>query len=198
MQRNEDIYDSYINANFINTSASRNDQLFIAAQGPLLKTTENFWRMCQQEHVNLIVMLTATKEHGKQKCDHYWPMEVEDVVEFDDTYVRLVSVESIMPNLIKRKLLLGEEQREITHVQYLTWPDHGAPEEQDFAIIAVILQMMEEFHKRDGPSNKIVLHCSAGIGRTGSLIAIYNLQLTAKTLQSYLNKCKFLQISTFV
>lgn len=69
LQRNEDIYDSYINANYINTSVQKNDRLFIAAQGPLDKTRENFWRMIDMENVNLIIMLTGVKEHGKQKCD---------------------------------------------------------------------------------------------------------------------------------
>ena len=68
LQRNEDIYDSYINANYINSSTLRNDQLFIATQGPLESTVENFWRMVDQEKVSLIVMLTHTKEHTKVKC----------------------------------------------------------------------------------------------------------------------------------
>lgn len=68
MQRNEDIHDSYINANYVNSSLAPNDQLFIATQGPLETTSENFWRMVHQENLTLIVMLTATKEHGRQKC----------------------------------------------------------------------------------------------------------------------------------
>ena len=68
MQRNEDIHDSYINANYVNSSIAHNDQLFIATQGPLEKTAENFWRMVDQENLSLIVMLTATKEHGRTKC----------------------------------------------------------------------------------------------------------------------------------
>ena len=68
LQRNEDIHDSYINANYVNSSIAQNDQLFIATQGPLEKTSENFWRMIDQENCSLIVMLTATKEHGRTKC----------------------------------------------------------------------------------------------------------------------------------
>jgi protein tyrosine phosphatase len=63
------VNDSYINANYINTSTSQNDQFFIATQGPLQQTIENFWRMIWQERVHLIVMLTCVKESGKVKCD---------------------------------------------------------------------------------------------------------------------------------
>lgn len=77
----------------------------------------------------------------------------------------------------------------VTHLQYLSWPDHGAPEETDFVIISRILDFIQEFHEM-GSDQKIVLHCSAGIGRTGSLIAIYNLQSTAMALADYYAKSK--------
>ena len=107
-----------------------------------------------------------------------------------------------MPNLIKRKMQLrvmdskgkATKTRIVTQLQYLTWPDHGAPEEQDYKIVENILGIVREHHKEsvdeegnrpagniDG-ANKIVLHCSAGIGRTGTLIAIYNLQQTVLNL----------------
>ena len=156
MQRNEDIHDSYINANYVNSSLAQNDQLFIATQGPLENTAENFWRMVDQENLSLIVMLTATKEHGRTKCHQYWPNEVKqtadgnDCVVFDiDKVVSLISVEQLMPNLIKRKFEISNPQgisRVVTQLQYLTWPDHGAPEEQDFKIIESILDYMKEFH----------------------------------------------------
>jgi len=84
-----------------------------------------------------------------------------------------------MPNLIKRKIKVlslngSEEERVIIHIQYMTWPDHGAPDESDNKIIAKILDFMRDSHQRV-PSNKIVVHCSAGIGRSGTIIAIYNI-----------------------
>lgn len=136
--------------------------------------------MVVQESVRLIVMLTATKEHGKAKCEQYWPCEVDESLEFDSREVVLVSVEEVLPNLIMRKMLIGDQA--VTQIQYLTWPDHGAPEESDYEIVAHILKTISEFHNAQ---NKIIVHCSAGIGRTGSLIAIYNLQHTVKTLQAY-------------
>lgn len=78
LQRNEDIYDSYINGNYINTATSKNDQLFIATQGPLKTTCENFWRTIDQEKCSLIIMLTSLEEHGKQKCIQYWPTEIQE------------------------------------------------------------------------------------------------------------------------
>ncbi len=72
-------------------------------------------------------MLTATKEHGKTKCDQYWPCEVGEGLEFDGKVVTLVSEEEVLPNLIKRVLMI--EDQSVTQIQYLTWPDHGAPEE---------------------------------------------------------------------
>ena len=71
------------------------------------------------------------------------------------------------------------------HLQYLAWPDYGAPESQDFKVIGRILETMREFHQRSLASNsenKIVVHCSAGIGRTGSILSIYNIQLAVEKL----------------
>jgi len=195
-QRNEDPYDSYINANYINSSTIRNDQLFIATQGPLESTVENFWRMVDHEKVSLIVMLTHTKEHNKVKCHQYWPAEIEEGIVFDkNKEMSLISIESLMPNLIKRKMALrildskgkASKTRVVTQLQYLSWPDHGAPDEQDYSIVEKILDTVREHHRESVDeegghpaaaqevANKILTHCSAGIGRTGTLIAIYNL-----------------------
>jgi receptor-type tyrosine-protein phosphatase gamma len=102
-----------------------------------------------------------------------------------------------MPNLLKRKIRVRnlapgaeeaeEEERIVVHLQYLTWPDHGAPDESDNKIIGKILEFMREYHNRSRSSeNKIVVHCSAGIGRSGTIIAIYNIQLALEVL--YKNK----------
>ena len=82
MQRTADVNDSYINANYINSAIQVNDQAFIATQGPLPQTKENFWRMVLKENSGLIINLTKTKEHGKIKCDKYWPQEVGEAISF--------------------------------------------------------------------------------------------------------------------
>jgi protein tyrosine phosphatase len=95
-----------------------------------------------------------------------------------------MSVESLMPNLIKRKIKienLQEEESEarfVIHLQYLAWPDHGAPDESDHKIISKILEFIREYHQRskaNNDENKIIVHCSAGIGRSGTIISIYNI-----------------------
>ena len=113
VQRGADIADSYINANYINSSINRNDSAFIATQGPLPHTKENFWRMIVQEGARLIINLTRTKEHGKIKCDQYWPSEVGESITFDESgqviKVTLLSSESLMKSLIRRKLEIVNE-----------------------------------------------------------------------------------------
>lgn len=83
-QRNADVNDSYINANYINSAMQANDQAFIATQGPLPSTRENFWRMILKENTRLIINLTKTEEHGKVKCDKYWPTEVGESITFEE------------------------------------------------------------------------------------------------------------------
>lgn len=73
----------------------------------------------------------------------------------------------------------------MVQLQYMTWPDHGAPDESDNKIIAKILDYMREYHQRSQASknaNKLVVHCSAGIGRSGTIIAIFNIQLALEAL----------------
>ena len=121
-QRNADVNDSYINANYINSAMQANDQAFIATQGPPSSTRENFWRMILKENTKLIINLTKTEEHGKVKCDKYWPSEVGESITFEENEQEyeliLISSESLMQNLIRRKLkiynkTMDQEIREI-------------------------------------------------------------------------------------
>jgi len=83
-----------------------------------------------------------------------------------------------MPNLYKRTIRINNiaqrKTREVTHYQYSTWPDHGAPEEADYKVISNIVSILKEARK-GGTGNKVTVHCSAGIGRTGTIIALFNI-----------------------
>ena len=154
--------------------------------------------MILQENTKLIINLTKTKEHGKIKCDKYWPSEVGESLTFEESgqtiQIILKSSESLMENLIRRRLIIinqteNIELREVIQLNYLSWPDHGAPEPSDYLIIQKLIQYIEEYKCQNQQNeeslqrkfqqqeihSKIVLHCSAGIGRTGTILAIYNI-----------------------
>ena len=95
--------------------------------------------MILQENTRLIINLTKTKEYGKVKCDQYWPSEVGESFQFEENnkqmQITLISCESLMKSLIRRKLKIiadGKEIHEVIQLNYLSWPDHGAPEVTDF------------------------------------------------------------------
>ena len=138
----------------------------------------------------MIINLTKTKEYGKVKCDQYWPSEVGESFQFEENnkqmQIILISCESLMKSLIRRKLKIiadGKELHEVIQLNYLSWPDHGAPEVTDFQIIRKLIDFTQEYHSKPVEDNsKIVFHCSAGIGRTGTMLAIYNIIESLKIL----------------
>ena len=113
--------------------------------------------MILQENVNLIINLTKVKEYGKVRCDHYWPVEVGESVKFSESESQfsatLISSESLMKNLIKRKLRITNDSEdseigELIQLHYLSWPDHGAPEACDYQIIEKLLEYIQEYHRK--------------------------------------------------
>ena len=104
---------------------------YIAAQGPLLHTSEDFWQMCWEQDTHLIVMLTALSEQGRPKCHKYWP-QIYETVEFGDYQIScLVEEYSEDGGFAIRDLMVyrtvSKEERRIQHMQYISWPDHGVP-----------------------------------------------------------------------
>ncbi|XP_072919561.1 receptor-type tyrosine-protein phosphatase C isoform X8 [Hemitrygon akajei] len=159
----------YINASFID--GFNEPRKYIAAQGPKEETSDDFWKMVWEQKVTIIVMVTRCEEGKRPKCTQYWPtMDVKSTY-FGDFSVR-ISEEKLCPDYVIRKLFISQKEkspeREVTHIQFISWPDHGVPE--DPHLLLKLRQRVNTF--RNLFSGPIVVHCSAGVGRTGSYIGI--------------------------
>ncbi|KAG5895022.1 hypothetical protein JTB14_014761 [Gonioctena quinquepunctata] len=161
----------YINGNFVNMLVPNSEiaNRYIATQGPLSSTTEDFWQMILEEDCNLIVMLTTIVERGRTKCHKYWP-NVGEVLTMQNAVVKSVSEETDpSESFVFRDFVVNDiknnEVKEIKHMQYIAWPDHGVPDSpQQFLNFT---EKVRSARKDDAP---VVVHCSAGIGRTGVLV----------------------------
>ncbi|KAK9970994.1 hypothetical protein ABG768_026893 [Culter alburnus] len=157
----------YINANFIKGAAK--NKMYIATQGPLSSTVIDFWRMIWQHSVKVIIMACREVEMGKKKCEVYWA-STTDTSTFGPFTVSIFK--ELRPNeeVIVRTLVVNycDETREVSHFQYTAWPDHGIPDMPDG-----ILGMMELARQKQGnQTDPLVIHCSAGCGRTGVICAV--------------------------
>ncbi|CAD7082783.1 unnamed protein product [Hermetia illucens] len=168
----------YINANFVIGYKER--KKFICAQGPMDSTINDFWRMIWEQHLEIIVMLTNLEEYNKAKCAKYWPEKVNDSKQFGDITVVFASEQRYSDYLVRNLDVYkkngsnnedDEERRQITQYHYLVWKDFMAPE-HPHGIIKFIRQINAVYSVQRGP---ILVHCSAGVGRTGTLVALDSL-----------------------
>ncbi|XP_070491352.1 tyrosine-protein phosphatase 10D isoform X3 [Chironomus tepperi] len=156
----------YINANYVPGHNSPRE--FIVTQGPLHSTRDDFWRMCWESNSRAIVMLTRCYEKGREKCDHYWPMDTVPVY-YGDIKVTLLN-ESHYPDWLIAEFMMqrGETQRVLRHFHFSTWPDFGVPNPPQ-----TLARFVRAFRERVGPETRpIVVHCSAGVGRSGTFICL--------------------------
>ncbi|XP_024155608.1 tyrosine-protein phosphatase non-receptor type 13 isoform X2 [Oryzias melastigma] len=160
----------YINANFINMPVKEENFLYIACQGPLPNTLGDFWQMVWEQKSNVIAMMTQEVEGGKMKCQRYWPDTPRTPVMVDDriqiTLVRDQHLDNFVIRLIDVKDIQTNEVQHVTHLNYTGWPDHGTPTQPE-QLLTFISYMRHVY--RSGP---IITHCSAGIGRSGTLICL--------------------------
>jgi protein tyrosine phosphatase len=167
----------YINACFIDSTLSNTQHLFIATQAPLKSSMDSFWSMIWQHCVELIVMICCVTENGMAKCEEYFPED--DSLLCSDFEITLEHRFNEFPNLVHRVFRLthlesGENKR-VTHLHGNAWPDAGAPKIRDeFHTIRQIIETIKG-KKLLNPNCKVAVHCSAGIGRTGLLIGIFNM-----------------------
>ncbi|KAK1152137.1 tyrosine-protein phosphatase non-receptor type 7-like [Acipenser oxyrinchus oxyrinchus] len=157
--------DSYINANYIREYKGT-DKRFIATQGPMVNTVSDFWEMVWQEDSPIIIMITKLQEK-KEKCVLYWPEEEGQYGRFRVSVDRVTDCEGYTIRELTVKL--EEELRCVKHYWYSSWPDHQTP-----ACATPLLQLIQEVEEsRRGLQSQgpVIVHCSAGIGRTGCFIA---------------------------
>uniref|UniRef100_A0A2K5CAT5 Receptor-type tyrosine-protein phosphatase H n=1 Tax=Aotus nancymaae TaxID=37293 RepID=A0A2K5CAT5_AOTNA len=160
----------YINASFMPGLWS--PQEFIATQGPLPQTVGDFWRLVWEQQSHTLVMLTNCMEAGRVKCEHYWPLDSQPCTH-GHLRVTLES-EEVTENWTVRELQLlqVEEQKTLSVRQfhYLAWPDHGVPSSPD--TLLAFWRMLRQWLDQTMEGGPPIVHCSAGVGRTGTLIAL--------------------------
>ncbi|KFB43636.1 AGAP001109-PA-like protein [Anopheles sinensis] len=181
-QEDDDRSTDYINANFVDGYKQKN--AYISTQGPLPKTSYDFWRMVWEQHCLLIVMTTRVMERGRAKCGQYWEPTEGGVAEFCSFRVRTMSIETNEDYTVVELEIRNtktDEVRCVSHWQFTSWPDYGVPSSAK-AMLNFLQRAREKQaemvrslgdlwagHPRGPP---IVVHCSAGIGRTGTFITL--------------------------
>ncbi|KAH8356207.1 hypothetical protein KR200_006949, partial [Drosophila serrata] len=172
----------YINANFVDGYKQKN--AYISTQGPLPKTSPDFWRMIWEQQCLVIVMTTRVMERGRVKCGQYWEPTEDSSLEFGNYHVRTISVEcneDYTVASLELRNIKTDEIRNVSHWQFTSWPDYGVPSSA-MAMLNFLQKVRDKQaelvhalgdtwagHARGPP---IVVHCSAGIGRTGTFITL--------------------------
>ncbi|XP_071083720.1 receptor-type tyrosine-protein phosphatase mu-like [Haliotis cracherodii] len=162
----------YINANYI--TGHDDTPTYIATQGPTHVTIADFWQMIWQENVTEIVMLTNLMEKKKKKCEQYWPAENKSNCYGDFSITNkkaVVRAEFITSTFVVKKSI---EERVVRHFHFTSWPDHGVP---SAPALVSFWRMVKQEGKKGRP---MVIHCSAGVGRTGTFIALDHLMEEAE------------------
>ncbi|NWW40572.1 PTPRJ phosphatase, partial [Panurus biarmicus] len=159
----------YINANYMPGYNSK--KAFIAAQGPLPNTIEDFWQMIWEKNIYSIVMLTKCVEQARTKCEQYWPDKQPK--SYGDIIVTMVS-EVVLPEWTIRDFTVEKsntpESHTVRQFHFTSWPDHGVPETTDLLIN--FRHLVHEYNSQNPMDSPTLVHCSAGVGRTGTFIAI--------------------------
>ncbi|XP_039739530.1 receptor-type tyrosine-protein phosphatase V-like [Pteropus medius] len=168
-----DPHSDYVNASFV--PGYTHPQEFIATQGPLKKTLGDFWRLVWEQQVRIIVMLTVGMENGRVLCEHYWPADSTPVT-YGHITVHLLAEEP-EDEWTQREFQLQHtvqpQRRRVKQLQFTTWADHSVPEGPG-SLLAFADLVREQARATQGPG-PILVHCSAGVGRSGTFVALVRL-----------------------
>ncbi|XP_074477040.1 receptor-type tyrosine-protein phosphatase H-like isoform X3 [Sebastes fasciatus] len=160
----------YINANYMPGYNSSRE--YIATQGPLPSTVNDFWRMIWEQRVNGIVMVTNCTEGGKTKCQRYWPADRKPCL--NGELLVTIRSEQEEPYWTLREFSVKHSnnsgERTVKHFHFTAWPDHGVP--QGTEALIQFRGLVRRHIEREGAGAPTVVHCSAGVGRTGTIIAL--------------------------
>ena len=179
----------YINASWIHMPIQG---MFIATLVPLNNTIEDFWTMCDEYDIEAIVMLCKLKEDGNEKCANYW--DTKYLINYE---IKKIEEKDLDNGITLRKFQLmniyqKNRNKYITQINLNCWVDHTALNEEHIDKIITIIKFVDQYRN----NKPVVIHCSAGVGRTGTFISLYNMYHEIMQ-QIYITKNEIIQISVF-
>ena len=178
--------DNYINASYIDDPIRKESKLFIATQGPLKDTIPSFWKMIYNHKIKLVIMLSSGLEEVDGRSPVYWPKTKENPLNLQENNLNIEfeSQDEIIKNALIIKKFKINNELEVKQIHVICWPDHGMPTDQNLTIDIINTMINYIKIEREGENKSpIVVHCSAGVGRTGTVIAIYLIVLCLENLK---------------
>jgi len=191
LNKEEENDSDYINSNHVRGEEGLKSQHYICCQAPLPNTMADFWRMIWEKNCPVIVMLTRIVERNSIKADMYWPEFAETSQQYGKIVVHCVRVKQPTDSIICREFEIintraeHEGSKKVVQLHYTEWPDQGVPE-----TTKGMAELIREVDiRKQGLNDPIVVHCSAGVGRTGTFLAIH-LALQKLTYRSVIDVMK--------
>lgn len=177
----------YINACYVDSPLGK-DSKIIAMQGPLANTIEHVWRMILQENVTLVVSTCSLFENGRAKCEKFWPDNTNPAFKFNHappgvSVWKSAEDQQLIEGVVLREFTYkkGSSQKKVRQLHYTGWPDHDVPNKDSVPSFSVTLHEFIKWILASAADEKVVVHCSAGIGRTGTIITLATLLIQLRS-----------------